>query len=173
MGDDREVRPGVGEHVVVRDAVATDVGDLLKLLAELHPRYPGDPSRSAAILSEILDSPGRSLLVANVNGGIVGTVDLIVVANLSHGGAPWAIVENMVVRPDARGTGVGRALLEETLRRASAADCYMVQLLSLKHRLDAHSFYRRVAFEPVAEGFRIYLDGFAATTAGDTKGRLE
>lgn len=173
MGDDPEVRPGIGERVVVREAVAADVGDLLELLAELHPRYPGDPSRSAAILSEILGSPGRSLLVANVDGVVVGTADLIVVANLSHGGAPWAIVENMVVRPDARGGGVGRALLEEILRRARAADCYMVQLLSLEHRLDAHAFYRRLAFEPVAEGFRVYLDGFAATTAQDTKGRLE
>jgi GNAT superfamily N-acetyltransferase len=156
------------ERVVVRDAVAGDVGDLLELLAELHPRYPGDPSRSAAILSEILGSRGRSLLVAGVDGVVLGTADLIVVANLSHEGAPWAIVENVVVRPHARGAGVGRALLDEILRRANADGCYMVQLLSLEHRLEAHAFYRRLGFEPAAQGFRVYLDGFAATTAPDT-----
>jgi hypothetical protein len=36
--------------------------------------------------------------------------------------------------------------------------CHKVGLLSGKHRLEAHHFYRSMGFEAVAEGFKLYLD---------------
>ncbi len=42
---------------------------------------------------------------------------------------------------------------------ARAAGCCKVQLLSGKHRAEAHEFYRSLGLEPVAEGFKIYFDG--------------
>ncbi len=109
---------------------------------------------------------GRTLLVAVDADTVVGTADLMVVPNLTHGGHPWAIVENVVVDEAARGAGVGRAVMTEALRRASAAGCYMVQLVSLRHRRAAHAFYRELGFVAVAEGFRSYFPGFAPTPDG-------
>ena len=57
-----------------------------------------------------------------------------------------------------RGSGVGSAVLEHLLAIARQAGCYKVQLLSGKHRQRAHRFYRAIGFEPVAEGFKLYLD---------------
>lgn len=103
------------------------------------------------------DQTGRQLLVAEADGAIAGTLDLLIVTNMTHGGAPWAVIENVVVDENARGRGVGRTLIDEAVRRSSDAGCYKIQLLSNKRRTDAHAFYRSTGFEAVAEGFRRYL----------------
>lgn len=160
------------EQVVVREAVLADLEGLAGLLAELHPRYPADRRVSATVLQDILRCDTRTLLVAAAGDEVVGTADIVIVANLTHAGHPWAIIENVVVRAARQGQGIGRALFADSLRRAEEAGCYMVQLLSLRHRRAAHAFYQSLGFEPVAEGFRHYFDGFAPTTEHDSTGRL-
>ena len=95
--------------------------------------------------------------MASVADSVVGTADLFVVANLTHGGMSWAIVENVVVDEKQRGTGVGGALMEEVVARSREVGCYKIQLLSRSHRVAAHAFYQHLGFEPSAIGFRLYL----------------
>jgi GNAT superfamily N-acetyltransferase len=154
------------DGVVVRPAQAGDVQALVELLTQLHPAYPPDPKCAGATLDEVKRQPGRTLLVATLGDRVVGTTDLLIVPQLTHGCHPWAIVENVVVDQLTRGGGVGRAMISEVLRRADEAGCYMVQLVSLRHRLDAHAFYEGLGFVAVAEGLRSYFPGFAPT--GDT-----
>ncbi len=56
----------------------------------------------------MLEQPGRTLLVADSDGEIVGTADLLIVPNLMRRGAPWAILETVFVtdRSAARGSVV-------------------------------------------------------------------
>jgi len=84
----------------------------------------------------------------------VGTADVLVVPNLTHGGAPWALVENVVVDPQWRRRGVGRALLKHAVRVADDAGCHKLQLTSSNHRDDAHRFSERLGFTATATGFR-------------------
>jgi ribosomal protein S18 acetylase RimI-like enzyme len=148
--------------VVVRPAGRSDLDAILGLLEELRwdqrrdggTRVPGDAART---WESILGQDGRFVLVAEVAGEVVGTADLLVVANLTHELRPWAIVEHVVVANQARRRGIGRALLVDAVARAEAAGCYKVQLLSRKERSGAHRFYRAAGFEPTAEGFRRYL----------------
>lgn len=100
----------------------------------------------------------RQLVVAVLDGHLVGTADLLVLPNLTHHGKPWALVENVIVTGAARRTGVGRELVEHLIELARAAGCYKVQLLSDKQRVEAHDFYRSLGLDAVAEGFRIYFD---------------
>jgi GNAT superfamily N-acetyltransferase len=149
--------------VEVRTATADDLDGLLALYTELAGdrvgAEPADRVDGARIFAEILTFPGRELLVAVApDGQLVGTVDGVIVANLTRRGRPWAVVENVVVAADARRTGVGSRLFDELRRRAVAAGCYKLQLLSRKQRVEAHAFYASVGFEAVAEGFRCYLD---------------
>jgi GNAT superfamily N-acetyltransferase len=153
--------------VTVRRARLADAAEIVRLLAQLHPRYPGDPASATVTLQSILGMPGRFLLVAERAGAMVGTADVLIVPNLTHAGRPWAIVENVVVDERARGSGVGTALLDGTFELARETGCYMLQLLSLNHRAEAHAFYRRLGFAPLAAGFRLYLEGFAPTTEAD------
>jgi GNAT superfamily N-acetyltransferase len=150
---------------VVRRAEQRDLDALLSLYAELAEgdaaRLPGERTHAAAVLAAALGDPQRSLLVAELEGVVVGAADLLVVPNLTHRGEPWAIVENVVVATAARRGGVGRALLTHVIALARSAGCYKLQLLSAKHRVEAHAFYASLGLEPHAEGFRLYLDATA------------
>ncbi len=150
------------QSVLVRRAVQADLGALLSLYEELVgsklTAAPADRASSAPLLAEILADPRRELAVALLDGRVVGSADLLVVANLTHRGSPWAVVENVIVAATAQRTGVGTALMEHLIAHARAAGCCKVQLLSGKHRTQAHEFYRSVGLEAVAEGFKVYFD---------------
>lgn len=148
---------------VIRTAKREDLPGILQVLEELPvttgetDRFDIDETRAQEMWSKILAQDGRTVLVAEENGEIVGTLDLIVVPNLTHDLSPWAMLENVVVAQADRRQGVGRALVEEAITRARAAGCYKVQLLSFKERVQAHEFYRSLGFEALAEGFRMYF----------------
>jgi len=150
--------------VLVREARADDLPALLALYDELTLASPPRGREAGApglrrLLDQILADPHRHLLVAELDGRLLGTADLLLVENLTHSARPWAIVENVVVTSAARGSGVGSLLMERSIEIARAGGCYKLQLLSRKERLDAHRFYEHLGFQPLAEGFRIYLDG--------------
>jgi GNAT superfamily N-acetyltransferase len=150
--------------LLVRSAAPHDLERLLELLDELRAgATPGIPwtrpsdERAAAVLDAILDEPGRSLLIAELEGELVGALDLTVHPNLTHGASPVAWIENVVVDATHRRRGIGSALMQEGIDRADAAGCYKVQLLSNDGRAPAHAFYASIGFRASATGFRRYL----------------
>jgi GNAT superfamily N-acetyltransferase len=148
--------------VVVRRASQSDLAALLSLYEELAgsklTATPGDRSTSEPLLAEILADPRRELTVALLDGRLVGTADLLIVPNLTHRTRPWAIVENVIVAAAAQRMGVGRALLGHLIEAAQTAGCCKLQLISGKHRAEAHEFYRSMGLVAVAEGFKVYFD---------------
>jgi GNAT superfamily N-acetyltransferase len=148
----------VSDHISVRDAGPDDTASLLQLLAQIHAdAEPPDPERSHRALVRILGREDHSLLLAEDDGAPVGSVHVVVVLNLTHDGAPWAIIENLIVDERSRRRGVGRALIEEVVRRARARGCYKIQFLSAAHRFGAHAFYESLGFEASARGYRQYF----------------
>ena len=143
----------------IRAATVDDVEALCGLLAQLPVDGPGHvpADRARAVLPEVVGDLRRRLLVACDGDRIVGTADVIVLPNLTHGGRPYANVENVVVDASARGQGVGHALMDAVMAHARACGCYKVQLQSNDERLDAHRFYDALGFAPVARGYRIYF----------------
>jgi ribosomal protein S18 acetylase RimI-like enzyme len=151
------------DHVEVRPARIEDAAALHRLYGELADgrtdARPAGMDRTRAILTDIVGQPARRLLVAEGEGGrLAGTVDVLVVVNLTYAGRPWAVVENVVVAEAHRRQGIGRALMQAAMGQARQAGCYKVQLTSGKHRDGAHAFYRSLGFEAIAEGFKAYFD---------------
>ena len=147
----------------IRRASEGDLGALLRLYEQLSPANAGSNRAKALVaLRAILERDGVSLLVAEADDAVVGTVTLVIVPNLTHDSQPWAQVENMVTEASTRGTGVGRRLIEDCLRLARDAGCYKVQLQSgnqrRSHENDAHGFYEHLGFANSSAGFRLYLD---------------
>jgi GNAT superfamily N-acetyltransferase len=156
---DRIVRD-FGDGLVVRSAAAEDLAELLALLSQLHeheaPQTVTDELR--ATFAEILASGGRAVLVACRDGAIVGTLDLLVVANLTRGGRPWAGIENVVVDAVCRRQGIGRALLDVAADVAREAGCTKLQLVSHDRRgAAADELYSRSGFTAPVRGYRRYL----------------
>lgn len=149
--------------IQVRAADADDLAALLGLYAQLTDGVPSagageDCNASRAALMRVLAHPGRHLLVAVHDGRVVGTADLLIAPNITHRGTPWGVVENVVVASEERRRGAGRALFAEITRIARANRCHKLMLLSGKHRVEAHNFYRAVGYDAVCEGFKLYFD---------------
>lgn len=145
--------------ITVRQATEHDLPALGALYAELHPKDPALPHEQAArVWREIAGQAGRTVLIALREEKAVGTVDCVVVPNLTRGGRPFMLVENVVVARVARRQGVASRLFDALVELARAAGCYKVQLLSRVDRADAHRFYESRGLRPVAQGYRSYLD---------------
>jgi GNAT superfamily N-acetyltransferase len=146
--------------VDVRGATVEDVAGLCALLVQLPVDSPGDVpiDRAREVLPAILAQDARLLLVACDGDRIVGTTDVIVVPNLTHGGKPYANVENVVVDASVRGQGIGRALMEAAIAHARAHGCYKVGLTSNLARTAAHQLYESLGFEASAHGYRLYFN---------------
>ena len=141
----------------IRDAVEDDLEALLALYAQLSPENAATTVEAARPgLRAMLADEGIRLLVVEAEGRVVGTATVVTVPNLTHGGQPWAQVENVVVHEAVRGTGVGRLLMDECVRLAWEAGCYKVQLQSADHREGAHRFYEGLGFAASSVGFRLY-----------------
>jgi GNAT superfamily N-acetyltransferase len=161
MATSEQASDGGDVSVLVRPATPDDLGEILRLYRQLTdedtPVLLPDSAKAFSVLDAMAAQSGRQMLVAETGRRILGTADLLIVPNLTHGGAPWAVIENVVVDEEARRHGVGRALMADLVRRCTQAGCYKMQLLSNKRRSEAHEFYRSVGFEAMAEGFRRYL----------------
>lgn len=156
--------PGVPGTPLIRDAVANDVPRLAQILAGGTIRGTEDPSdlepyRRA--LEDIDATPGSAVLVAEVDGQVVGMCQLVMFRHLQERGGLCAEIESMHVAADRRSGGIGGRLLQAAVERARAAGCYRVQLTSNRARTDAHRFYLRHGFEATHEGFKLYLTQLA------------
>ncbi|TRV81071.1 GNAT family N-acetyltransferase [Streptomyces sp. 130] len=144
-------------EITVRTAVERDLSSLLALYRELNPDDAALSQEAArGVWERIAAQQGRTVLVAEGGGAVVGTADCVVMPNLTRGGRGILFVENVVVAGAGRRRGVGRRLLEAVVGVAEEAGCYKVQLLAADDAY-VHTFYESCGFEPRAQGFRRYL----------------
>ncbi len=159
-----DLRAGASRpDVRIREASASDLPRLRELLHQLsqlgeHPEAaPHPPSESEAqALAELGSDPRSTCLVLEHAGRVEGTVTLYVLPNLSYGGRPIAIVENLVVDERSRSSGYGRLLMERAEQLARAAGCCKISLTSNRRRADAHRFYDRLGYIATHRGFTKY-----------------
>jgi len=118
---------------------------------------PGDAEPYGRALREIAAGEG-GVLVAELDGEVVGVCQLIVFRHLQARGGLCAEVESVHVHPDHRDRGVGTALIGAAVERARTLGCYRVQLTSNEVRHDAHRFYERLGFTPSHVGFKLALE---------------
>jgi GNAT superfamily N-acetyltransferase len=156
--NEAERAPAIG----VRQATEDDIPRILELFehGSLRPgkEDPTDLIPYRAALAEIARGPGR-VLVAEMDGQVVGVCQLIVFRHLQTRGGLCAEVESVHVHPDYRRRGVGRVLMAAALERARLLGCYRLQLTSNLARPEAHRFYEKLGFEPSHRGFKLILEG--------------
>ena len=143
---------------VVRQARPEDLDALLELYRQLsHVPEPLNTPEASGAMRLMLGHPGMHLVVAELDGVVVGTVTVVLVPNLTHSARPWAQLENMVVHEDHRRERIGHRLIAHCEDITSKAGCYKVQLQSSHPRKAAHAFYEQEGFSPSSVGFRKYF----------------
>ncbi|MCU1538848.1 MAG: ribosomal-protein-alanine acetyltransferase [Humibacillus sp.] len=142
-----------GPHL--RDLEWTDLAQLARLETEL---FADDAWSEATWWSELAARPRRDYVVAVADSADSAPGAVIGYAGLDVGG-DTADVMTIATVQKARGRGVGRLLLDELVRRATA---HGVSALLLEVRADntaARNLYERNGFELISTRRRYYQPG--------------
>lgn len=131
-------------------AVAPDdaraVAALQRYFAELAERLPEgfDPGDALLAAQTSFAAPGGCFLLAVDGGSVLGCVALQLL------GGRTAEVKRMWVDPQARGSGIGSALLRAVEQHAVAAGCLTLVLDTHASLVEAIALYERHGFAEVA-----------------------
>src|SRR5438874_1873158 len=163
----------------IRSAVADDVPLILSFIRDLaeYEKLPHEVVATEELLRQALFGPRpfAEVIIATLGDEPVGFA--LFFHNFSTFlGLPGIYLEDLFVRPAARGQGVGRQLLIHLARLARERGCGRLEWAVLDWNEPAMKFYRGLGAKPMDEWtvFRLTRDGIArlanaADTAATTK----
>ena len=130
-------------------ANASDIPALCELLALLFSQeadFKPDHKAQSRGLARIIGNPEVGLIVvARQDSQVVGMVNLLYTVSTALGDRV-ALLEDMVVSPNARGSGVGSLLLKQAIQFARSNGCKRITLLTDRTNESAQRFYQRHGF---------------------------
>ena len=138
--------------LALRPATVADVALVLAFIRDLaeYERLAHEVVATEPLLRETLfgERPGAEVVIAELDGGPVGFA--LFFHNFSTFlGRPGLYLEDLFVRPAARGHGVGRALLARLAAIAVARGCGRFEWAVLDWNEPAIGFYRRLGAVPL------------------------
>jgi ribosomal protein S18 acetylase RimI-like enzyme len=132
----------------LRDARPKDAEAIAALIAALGYEVGAADARKR--LAALLKA-GQQALVAE-KGGIVGVLTTSMMTVL-HRPKPVGRISMLVVAEEARGGGIGGALVAEAEKRLAAKGCGLIEVTSNRQRLRAHAFYEKLGYERTSYRF--------------------
>jgi GNAT superfamily N-acetyltransferase len=133
-----------------------DLPALLSLYEQLAPdNTPLESGLAEERLAAFHAVAGSGLFVGHVGDTLVATCALAVIPNLTRGGRPYGLVENVVTHQDFRGLGYGHRILSHAVEHAWQQGCYKVMLLTGSQKPETHAFYRKAGFEASKTGYQM------------------
>lgn len=149
------------DFLVIRKATLADLPPIVALLAQDTVSGPPEPASPTPRQIEAFELISRhadhEMIVGEIRGEVVATLQLSFIPGLSFDGAWRAQVEGVRVRRDRRSKGIGEQMMRWVIDRAREKDCRLIQLTSNRVRVDAQRFYVRLGFEATHVGMKLYL----------------
>ncbi|WP_066870940.1 GNAT family N-acetyltransferase [Clostridium mediterraneense] len=139
--------------MIIEKLKIDDIPELLNLYKELTD-MEGSVEIAIETYKQMLKDEKYLLLVAKEEGRIIGSVLGVCCMILALDGGYFLAIEDVIVKEEARGKGVGRKLMEKLDEFAINSDCAYSLLVSSGHRKGAHKFYERIGFTEDVKGFR-------------------
>ena len=157
----------------IRTTTEADLPIILRLIQELaeYERAPDAVVTTEAGLREVLFGPQRSAEVLLALEGERPVGFAVYFFNFSTWlGRPGLYLEDLFVRPDDRGKGYGRALLERLARIAQERGCGRMEWAVLDWNDPAIQFYKKLGAEPMTEWtvFRLTQEGIAKLAGSES-----
>jgi GNAT superfamily N-acetyltransferase len=149
--------------VIVRLATEADLPTIIALLnddeiARSREGFaPEVTTQTREAFLEISKDPNNELLVGELNGELIATMQLTIIPGLSRNGMRRGLIEAVRVRADQRSKGLGAIFMKQVIERARERGCGMVQLTTDVRRTAAQRFYVRLGFEPSHVGMKLKL----------------
>ncbi|MDI1240631.1 MAG: GNAT family N-acetyltransferase [bacterium] len=149
--------------VECRSAVIDDLPAIVRMLSDdflgqQRERYE-DPLPESYIKAfrEIDADSNNELIVAELDGEVVGTLQLTYTPSISFRGGKRCTVESVRVDKKYRGQGIGREMMLWAIERAKDNGCVSMQLTTNNDRVDAHRFYESLGFSKSHVGMKLKL----------------
>ena len=149
--------------LLIRAARPEDLEAVVALLREDVIREVDESEVPAAAYAEAFEEirtdAHQDLLVGELDGEVVATVQVTWVRHLTYVGGLMCVLESVRVRSDLRSRGLGRELIEHVLDRARERGAARVELTSNARRKRAREFYEGLGFVASHVGMKYYLGG--------------
>lgn len=146
-----------------RRAKQDDLPAIVRLLAEdalgrQRERFESPlPDSYDRAFSHIDGDSNHELIVAELEGRVVGTLHLMFLPSISFQGGLRAQIESVRVDDSYRGRGIGSEMMKWSIARAQARGAHIVQLTTHRSREEAHRFYERLGFKGTHLGMKLTL----------------
>ncbi|MFX1572213.1 MAG: GNAT family N-acetyltransferase [Promethearchaeota archaeon] len=133
----------------IRYIKKNEMGELLDLYAHLHRKDEQLPEKSIlmSIWDEIMSNSLLHYFVVEHNNKFISSCALSIIPNLTRGGRPYGLIENVVTHTDHRQQGFGISVLQHALNVAWKNKCYKVMLLTGSKEPAVHHFYEKAGFK--------------------------
>lgn len=127
-----------------------DLQTLLRLYTHLHQQDAELPPdvEIRAIWRELITSPRHAYFGVFSNTELVSACALAMVPNLTRGGRPYGVIENVVTHLAHRKRGYGGSVVQAALAHAWDSRCYKVMLLTGRREPATLRFYESLGFDP-------------------------
>lgn len=153
------------EKLIIRRAEKSDIANILMMIKELaeYEKLLHEVVTTEEHLEKVIFGPQKfvEVLIAELNGALAGQT--IFFHNFStFVGRPGLYIEDLYVRPEFRGKGIGKALLNEVIKLAKDRNCGRVEWVVLDWNQPAIEFYKSIGAKPLNEWtiFRLTEDKF-------------
>jgi len=149
------------DGIIIRRARESDLSQLIAMFAADDVGGHGDTTDADAYddylraFNMIDASQNEQLFVAERDGDVVGTFQILFNRTMTGRGSLSMLIEAVQTRPDMRGQGIGAQMIGYAIGEAKRRDCRLVQLTSNAARTDAHRFYERLGFAKSHAGFKM------------------
>lgn len=143
--------------IVFREADLSDLSTLSALMSELDLPGESPVPISPEVFERVVANPDHRVYLACDGDTVVGVFALIIVTHM-HGSFHSAIVEDVVVRSDRQGQGIGRQMMQFAADEARAAGCYKIVLSSSLQRPVAHHLYDDLGYTRYGYSYSLELD---------------
>jgi len=149
--------------IIFRLANRADLPSIVRMLADdelgsQRERYEEPlPDSYIKAFEQIDNDPNHELIVAELDGEVVGTLQLMFLPSISFQGGLRAQVESVRIDTRLRNQGIGSKLMKWAIDRAKLRGAHVLQLTTHKSREDAHRFYERLGFKGSHLGMKLNL----------------
>jgi GNAT superfamily N-acetyltransferase len=140
-------------RLTFRDATPADLGFIVRLIVEDNvvptndlPDQPDHP-RYLAAFEAMQDDPNQKLVVSELAGDAVGTLQLTFIPGINRLGEFRCLIEAVHIAPSHRNLGLGSEMIGWAIDQARARGCGMVQLTSNKKRIKCPPLLRTAGLQ--------------------------
>ncbi len=137
---------------IIRELRKEDLWNgFLTTLDSLRQASDIDQNKAEEIFEKINSNPDHVIVVAELDGKIVGSTTLLIETKFIHGGGLVGHIEDVVVDKNFQGQKIGEKMMKYLLEFAKNRGCYKTILDCTD---DVKPFYEKLGFKHIANELR-------------------